>query len=224
LGTLCDSRRALRLVVCYGMRESLPLIVGLGIIVLALGVIWLAPESAAAIELRRSYGIEPSGERGVRTRRDHLKSAGLAALMAIALTVTSVVAATLMDRLPNGSRGNLIASTYMFGGFLMTIVTAVVALVALWKSVFWRIELPDTPSHRRAFADAIDRLVDGTLSAEDRAEYVDVRYLQPEIEQIRRSTLHLLKRHGNQLPENVRDQVKEFTAHIRGSVDVRAES
>jgi hypothetical protein len=90
-------------------------------------------------------------------------------------------------------------------------------IVALWKATLWRVELPDTPEHRRALADAIDHLLDGAVSPEERAAFLDVRYVHPQLEQIRRATLTLVKQHRAGVPENFRVQIKAWTSGIRES-------
>jgi hypothetical protein len=44
-----------------------------------------------------------------------------------------------------------------------------------------------------------------------------VRYLHPQIEAIRRSTLKLVSKHNGSLPDDFRRQIKELTASIRAS-------
>ena len=83
----------------------------------------------------------------------------------------------------------------------------------------WRVELPDTPDHRRKLADAIDHLVDGVASSEERAEFLDVRYLHPQIEPVRRATVMLVAKYDADLPEHFRAQIKQWTAGIRGSAE-----
>jgi hypothetical protein len=199
------------------MTDWVPIIVGFVIIAAAIIAVRRMPHSALAKELRRSYGVAPTGDRGFRTRRDHAKSAGVAALVTLGLGATFLFAGLMMQRYPNGSRANLIASTYMFMAFLLTGVAALVALRALWKAASWHIELPDTPEHRRGFADAIDHFLDGSTSPDERANYLDVRYLHPQIEAIRRSTLKLVSKHNGSLPDDFRRQIKELTASIRAS-------
>jgi len=201
------------------MNEWVPVSIGVAIVVLARGIVRFLPNSFVAQELRRSYGASATGDRGVRTRGDHLRSSGLAVVTAAALLLTAFGTLTLADRFPTESTANLIALTYGFLATLLGLVAAAVLVHALWKAARWRVELPDTPEHRRALADAIDHLLDGELDATERAEVLQVRYLHPEIEEIRRSTLRLLSKHPSGLPDGFRDQIKNFTATIRGSVD-----
>lgn len=207
------------------MSDWVPIIAGVVIIAFAVAVIRFAPHSAWSQELRRSYGIRPTGERGNRTRRDHLKSAGLAGVVAVLLLATSLVAASFAERAPErvaeDARGGAIALTYMFVGFLLGMMAVASATYSLWKAAAWRMELPDTPEHRRCLADAIDHLLDGELSPEERRDYLDVVYLQPQVEQIRRATLKLVRRHQAGIPEDFRVQIKRWTAGIRASAGPR---
>jgi hypothetical protein len=199
------------------MGDWVPITAGCGLTAVAILVARLAPQSPVGAELRRSYGIAPSGARGYRTRRDHVKSAGLALLAASGLALTAIGAGTLVERFPNGSRGNLIAATYSFSAFLLGGVAVLVTLVALWKAILWRIELPDSPEHRRAFADAIDHLVDGVASEAEARDYINVRYESRTIEAVRRTALRLLRRYGGDLPSDHRERIKEFTAAVRST-------
>jgi MFS family permease len=201
------------------MNEWLPIIAGLCIIGIAFGIVRFAPNSVWGQELRRSYGVRPTGARGNRTRRDHLRSAGLAAAASAALLVTSLVAGYVMDRTPDGTSADQTAWAYLFTAFMLAAIAALALLRSLWKATVWRIELPDTPEHRRRLADAIDHLVDGVASGEERAEFLDVRYLHPQIEQVRRATLKLVRQHRADLPDHFRRQIKQWTAGIRGSVE-----
>src|SRR5215472_13697702 len=167
----------------------------MAIIAAALAVVRLAPNSVWSQELLRQYGVRPSGERGNRTRRDHLRSAGLAGVASAALLVTAVVADVIAERAPADTRSETIALTYAFVSLLLGLTAAASMARSLWKAAVWRMELPDTPDHRRALADALDHLLDGALTAEERRDYLEVTYLQPQLDQIRRSTLKLAKKH-----------------------------
>jgi hypothetical protein len=201
------------------MDSWLPVIAGLVIIAIAFGIVRFAPNSVWGQELRRSYGVRPSGARGNRTRADHLRSAGLAAATSAALFATSVVAAMIMDRAPDQTSTDQIAWAYLFTAFMLAGLAALVLLRALFKAVVWRVELPDTPDHRRRLADALDHLIDGVVSPEERAEYVDVRYLHPQIESVRQATLKLVARHRGGLPDHFRLQIRQWTSGIRRSVE-----
>src|SRR5438874_1824859 len=101
------------------MGDWLPLVVGFAIIVTALAIARFAPHSAWGHELRRAYGVKPTGERGIRTRRDHLRSAGLAGAAAAVLFATALGVSTIAVQLPDDTQGNWIASTYMFVAVLL---------------------------------------------------------------------------------------------------------
>jgi hypothetical protein len=195
----------------------LPILVGVVVILVASAIARLAPHSALGQELRRSYGARPTGDRGNFTRRDHLRGAGFAAIAAIALTLTSIGASALYDRLAVDSRWEPIVLTYALGAFIFAAMALASLVRSLWKSARWRVELPDTPAHRRGLADAIDHLLDGNISPEERAEFLDVRYLHPQLEQIRRATMILVAQHKSDVPEGFRAQIKEWTAGIRAS-------
>lgn len=204
------------------MNNWLPIVAGAAIILLAMAILRFAPNSAWAHELRRSYGVRPTGERGNRTRRDHLFSAGLSGLSAVALMVTSSIAGSFVERGPDDSRLGAIALSYSFVGLILALMAVASAVRSLWKASAWRIELPDTPEHRRRLADAIDHLIDGGLSSDERRDYLDVNYLQPQLEQIRRATLKLSRENPSGLPEDFRVQIKQWTAGIRASAGPRA--
>jgi hypothetical protein len=199
------------------MSDWIVIAAGFAIIVTAVAIMRLAPQSTWAQELRRPYGIRPTGQRGHRTRRDHLRSAGLAAITTVVLAAGLAVATSFADRAPDDTRANTIAETYMFVGFLLGMMAVASTTYSLWKAAAWRVELPDTPEHRRALADAIDHLLDGAVSPDERRDYLDVSYVQPQLEQIRRATLKLAKRHVGGIPDDFRAQIKRFTAGIRAS-------
>lgn len=203
------------------MIDWLPIVVGVLIIAVAFGIVRFAPDSVWGQELRRSFGVRPTGSRGNRTRRDHLRSAGLSAATCAALFATSVVAAIIMDRAPDESNADRTAWAYLFTAFMLAALAALALLRSLYKAAIWRLELPDTPDHRRRLADALDHLVDGIASADEHREFVDVRYLHPQIEHVRRATVKLVSQHGGQdgLPDHFRRQIKRWTAGIRGSVE-----
>ena len=203
------------------MSDWIPIIAGVAIIALAVGVVRFAPHSAWAQELRRSYGIRPTGERGNRTRRDHLLSAGLGGIAAIVLLATSIAAAAFAQRTPDDTSDSGIALAYMFVAFLLGMMAITSMARSLWKAAVWRMELPDTPEHRRQLADALDHLLDGALSPEERRDYLEVVYLQPQLEQIRRATLKLARQHEAGIPEDFRVQIKRWTAGIRASAGPR---
>jgi hypothetical protein len=196
----------------------LPIVVGLAIILFALATVRLAPDSAWGQELRRSYGVRPTGSRGNLTRRDHVRAAGLAAIVATLLELTSFGAAMFGERYESASRGEVIAATYTIAAFMLAGMAMVSMFRSLWKASVWRIELPDTPAHRRGLANAIDHLLDGQLSPEERAEFLDVRYVHPQLEQIRRATVKLAAQHQpSGIPDGFRSQIKAWTAGIRES-------
>ncbi|MEP6492452.1 MAG: hypothetical protein ABJF01_07235 [bacterium] len=201
------------------MNEWVPVAIGAALVVIARGIARFYPNSFVGHELRRSYGVSPTGERGVRTRHDHLRSSGLALIAAAVLLPTGIGTVLFAQRLPDDSMSYLVALAYGFGAILMGLLAAGVLLFALWKAARWRVELPDTPEHRRALADAIDRLLDGGVSAAEHTAVLQVRYLHPEIEEIRRATLRLISKHPSGLPDGFREQIKNFTATIRGSTE-----
>lgn len=201
------------------MSDWVPILAGALIIIAAVAITRLAPNSAWAQELRRSYGISATGSRGNRTRRDHLRAAGIAAALAVLLATTSVGVAYVGQKAVSESNADYIAQTYALVAFLFAAMATLAAVRSAWKAARWRVELPDTPAHRRGLADAIDRMLDGEVSAAERAEFLDVRYLHPQLEQIRRAVMLLAAQHRSGFPEGYRTQIKEWTAIIRGSVD-----
>jgi hypothetical protein len=201
------------------MTNWLPIVVGLCIIAVAFGIVRLAPNSVWGQELRRSYGVRPTGPRGNRTRRDHLRSAGLSAAVCAALFATSVAAAFAMQHFADDTSADRTASVYMLVTFMLAALAAMGVLRSLWKATVWRVELPDTPDHRRRVADAIDHLIDGVVSPQERVEYLDVRYLHPQIEQVRRAAVKLVVKHRGGLPDHFRTQIKQWTAGIRASAE-----
>jgi hypothetical protein len=204
------------------MTDWTPVIAGFVIIAIAIGIVRFAPRSAAAQELRRSYGIRPTGERGERTRRDHVRSAGLAVVAAIVLYLTSSAAGSFLEHgTPGETRSGAIAFSYTFVALLLALMATASAIRSFWKAGVWRMELPDTPEHRHRLADAIDHLLDGGLSPDERRDYLDVVYLQPQLEQVRRATLRLSRQNSAGMPEDFRLQIKQWTAGIRASAGPR---
>lgn len=203
------------------MTNWAPILAGFAIIVAAIAIVRLAPNSAWGQELRRSYGIRPTGERGQRTRRDHVRSAGLAAITGVGLLITSIVADSFIDRAPENPSAGAIALSYSFVASILTLMAAVSAIRSLWKASAWRMELPDTPEHRRGLADAIDHLLDGGISPDEQRDFLDVVYLQPQLEQIRRATLRLSRQNTGGMPDDYRIQIKQWTAGIRASAGPR---
>ena len=199
------------------MSDWLPIVTGIVIILVAVGIARLAPDSSWGQELRRSYGVRPTGTRGIRTRRDHLRSAVLSAVLVVALIATSIGASLIAGNPPSDTQRGMIAQTYSFGAFILGAMAIVAMLRSIWKAAVWRIELPDTPAHRRGLADAIDHLLDGSVTPEERAAYLDVRYLHPQLEQVRRATMQLVSQHRSGVPDGFRTQIKEWTAGIRAS-------
>jgi hypothetical protein len=112
---------------------------------------------------------------------------------------------------------NYAASAVMFGAFLLAGIAVLICIAALVKFVWWRLELPDRPEHRRALADSLDLLIDGGLGTADRAAFVDARYLEGEIDQVRRSIVRVVSQHPSGVPVTVRDQLREWTSRIRES-------
>jgi hypothetical protein len=200
------------------VESSKPIIAGIVIIIVAIAIVRLAPNSTFGQELHRSYGVRPRGPRGNFTRRDHLRSAGWSMLLAVVLELTALGVAWL-GASTTKSPENPIVLTYTMVAFLLAAMATAAALRSLWKAARWRMELPDTPEHRRGLANAIDHLLDGRLSPEERAEYLDVRYLQPQLEQIRRAVLALSSKHKTGMPDTFRSQIKEWTAGIRSSAE-----
>jgi len=197
----------------------LPILVGVAIIIFAVAIVRLAPNSVWGQELRRSYGIRPSGLRGNRTRRDHFKSAALSAVVAVVLEGTSYATAVLGGGVVDDASVS-ITETYTFVAFTLASMAVVATIRSLWKAMLWRVELPDTPAHRRGLADAIDHLLDGNLSSQEREDFLDVRYIHPQLEQIRRATVKLAAQHHAGVPDDYRNQIKQWTAGIRASVEL----
>src|SRR5690349_25106257 len=101
------------------MENSAPIVAGIVIILAAFVLVRFAPNSVWGQELRRSYGIRPTGARGNFTRRDHVRSAGWSAILAVVLELTSYAAASFGADAPNESRGGAIAFTYTIGAFFL---------------------------------------------------------------------------------------------------------
>ncbi len=203
------------------MNDWIPVVAGFLIIVGALALARFAPNSVWGQELRRSFGARPTGPRGVRTRRDHLRSAALGGIAAVLLLGTMFAAAAIGQGRPDDDRIATIAMVYLFASFLLGAMALLSAVRSLWKAGRWRVELPDTPEHRRGLADAIDHLLDGGLSPDERAQFLDVVYLQPRLEQIRRATLKLARQYQAGVPDDYRAQIKQWTAGIRASAAPR---
>jgi hypothetical protein len=141
--------------------------------------------------------------------------------LAVVLFITSVVADSFIGRAPDNPRLGAVALSYSFVASILTLMAVASAIRSFWKASAWRMELPDTPEHRRRLADAIDHLLDGGLSPEERRDYLDVVYLQPQLEQVRRATLRLSRQNSAGMPDDFRFQIKQWTAGIRASAGPR---
>src|SRR5215510_4198295 len=108
----------------------LPMFFGLAIILVAVAIVRIAPDSFLGQELRRSYGVRPTGARGNFTRRDHVRAAGLAATVATLLELMSFGVAVFGDRFDVDSRGAILAATYSIAAFLL----AGMAMVSMFRS------------------------------------------------------------------------------------------
>src|SRR5215831_13424730 len=115
------------------MSVWLPVLVGAAIIAAAFAIIRFAPNSVWSQELLRQYGVRPSGDRGHRTRRDHLRSAGLGGAAAAALMVTAFLAALVATSVPTEAPSGLIALTYAFVSFLLGLTAVASTVRSLWK-------------------------------------------------------------------------------------------
>jgi hypothetical protein len=81
--------------------------------------------------MRTRIGVRPSGPDGRFTRRDHLRGAGVAALVAVGLFVLAVIVAGLAELLNHGHLDGLYAGVVVgcVLGFLMAGAACLASLV-----------------------------------------------------------------------------------------------
>ena len=117
-----------------------PVIVGNAFIVFVLAAVAFAPHSWWAQELRRGYGIRPTGEDGAYTRRDHFRAAIVAFIGGILLVALGFAIAILGDHYPTMSTANNVAMAYMFGFVLLGGLAILCSAIAVWNGLRWRQE------------------------------------------------------------------------------------
>jgi hypothetical protein len=122
-----------------------PVLVGNAFIVIVIATVAIAPHSWWAVELRRGYGIRPTGEDGAYTRWDHFRAAMVAFVAAILLVALGFGIAILGDRYPTNSTANNVAMAYMFGFILLGGLALLCSLIAAWNGLRWRPETRAAP-------------------------------------------------------------------------------
>ena len=127
------------------MDDWAPHIYGFGIIVVAIAVLRLFPNSWPAAELRRSYGVHGSGADGSFRRRDFFRGAGICLALVVALVLIALGFGVLAESYPAMSRANWAASAYMFGAVLLAGVALLSALTMVWNGLRWH--PPTVPKH-----------------------------------------------------------------------------
>ena len=115
-----------------------PVLVGNAFIIIVIAAVAIAPRSWWAQELRREYGVRPSGEEGAYTRRDHFRAATIALLGSILLVALGFAIAILGDRYPTMSTASNVAMAYMFGFVLLGGVAFLCSMIAAWNGIRWR--------------------------------------------------------------------------------------
>ena len=115
-----------------------PVIVGNLFIAVVLLAMVIAPRTWWAKELRRSYGVRPTGTGGRLSRADYFRSAGAALLAAIVLVGAALGVAVLADWLAPGGMPSTIAQVYSFGFVLLGGVALLSASIAAWNGLWWR--------------------------------------------------------------------------------------
>ena len=118
------------------MESWTPVIAGnLFIVVVAMAI---APRTWWAQELRRSYGVRPSGADGRYSRADYFRSAGAAVVAAMVLVAAALGVGLLADRLASDGMASLVAQAYSFGFVLLGGVALLSAMIAAWNGLWWR--------------------------------------------------------------------------------------
>ena len=117
-----------------------PVVVGNAFIVVVIMVVAIAPNSWWAHELRRGYGIRPTGEDGHYTRWDHCRAAIVAFMGSILLVTLGFGIAVLGDRYPTSSTASNVAMAYMFGFVLLGGLALLCSVIAAWNGLRWRRE------------------------------------------------------------------------------------
>jgi hypothetical protein len=84
------------------------------------------------------YGRKPTGEDGIFTRRDHLRSAGLALLAAAGCVGLGFLSYTISFGWPNGAKKTMIAEVYGFTLIILGLVALAAMVQGLWRALFWR--------------------------------------------------------------------------------------
>lgn len=115
-----------------------PVLFGNAFIVVVITAVAIAPNSWWGRELRRGYGIRPTGQGGSYTRWDHFRAAILALVGGIILVAMGFLVAILGDRYPTASTANSIAMAYMFGFVLLGGLAILCAIIAAWNGLRWR--------------------------------------------------------------------------------------
>jgi hypothetical protein len=125
------------------MGEWSPLIVGFGYIGLIIALVALFPNAWWSRDLRRSYGIKPTGPNDSYSRRDFFRGAGVCAILSILLMGGAFLVMALAQRFPNLSLANNITAAYGFMCVLLSGLAALCSLIILWNGIRWR---PSTDS------------------------------------------------------------------------------
>ena len=125
-----------------------PVLVGNAFILFVIAAVALAPHSWWAQELRRGYGIRPTGEDGTYTRRDHFRAATVAFVGSLVLIAVGFAVAVLGERYPTMSTANNVAMTYMIGFVLLGALAFACAVIATWNGIRWRPESKTTSDER----------------------------------------------------------------------------
>ena len=84
------------------------------------------------------YGVRPSGSDGVFTRKDHLRSAGISALVGSLCAIFGMVLYDMSFKRLNGEVSTMALEAYGFILFVLSAVAVLAGLQALYRAVFWR--------------------------------------------------------------------------------------
>lgn len=168
------------------MNDWLPLAIGLAIIVVGIALVVTRPTSSVALELRRVYGVRPSGAYNLMNRHDLLRRAGYSFVAAGTLFASSFALFPLTDRLANESTPRLVLEGYFFMAFLLGGVAALAAILSLLSIAVWRPRTIETTPDRLAdFADYLTRLSRGDISYEGWRDLSVVRFDHTSVEAVR---------------------------------------
>ena len=120
------------------MSEFLPQLIGFAFVAFLLCVAVLFPRSPWMATLFERYGVRGRVASQHLARGDHFRGAAAAVGTAALLCGVAAVLFQVAERIPNGTRGNLLVSEFAFMFTLLGALAFACAVVAIWNGVRWR--------------------------------------------------------------------------------------